>query len=70
VRLLGDLVSVAGSRKADADVEELADAQVPGQVVDHAGEKGAAGAGGVPGVRRGFEYGVADDAVSGEVVFT
>jgi hypothetical protein len=36
---LGDLVGVARRRDAGADVEELADARLPGEVPDHAAEE-------------------------------
>jgi hypothetical protein len=36
---LGDLVGVVGGGQAGADVEELADARLPGQETDHAGEE-------------------------------
>jgi hypothetical protein len=42
---LGYLVGGAGRRQARADIQELADPPLPGQVADHAGEERAIGPG-------------------------
>jgi len=65
---LGDLVGVVGGGQAGADVEELADAGVTGQIPDHAGEEGPGGASVLDDRRKGLENLVADLAVDGEVV--
>jgi hypothetical protein len=44
---LGDLVGVVGGRQAGADVQELADLRLAGQVPDGAGEEPPGGAGDV-----------------------
>jgi len=41
---LGDLVGVVGGRQAGADVLELADARLAGQVADRAGQEPSVGA--------------------------
>ena len=65
---LGDVVGVVRGGQAGADVEELADARLPGQVPDRAGEEGPGGAGVLHDRREGLEHLVADLAVDGEVV--
>ena len=65
---LGDLVGVVGGGQAGADVEELADARLTGQVPDRADQEGPGGASVLDDRREGLENLVADLAVDGEVV--
>jgi hypothetical protein len=61
-------VGVVGGGQAGADVEELADARLTGQVLDRAGEEGPGGASVFDDRREGLEDLVADLSVDGEVV--
>ena len=66
--VLRDLVGVVRGRDAGADVEELADARLPGQVTHRAGQEGAVGADRVDDVRIGLDRLLAGRPVGGEVV--
>jgi hypothetical protein len=65
---LGDLVGVVGGGQAGADVEELPDAGLTGQVTHRAGEEGAARLGVLHNGREDLADLVADLAVDGVVV--
>ena len=65
---LGDLVGVARGGNAGADVEELPDSRLAGEVADGAPEKRPVGAGGEARVRVDLEHCLGGDAVGGEVV--
>jgi hypothetical protein len=66
--LLGDLVGVVGGGQAGADVQELADAGLAGQVADGTGQKRPGGAGDVDDPGEGLTKLLGDLAVGGEVV--
>jgi hypothetical protein len=64
----GNLVDVRGRGDAGADVEELGDLLVPGEVADSAAQEGAVGAGHVADLRDDGEDLVRGLAVDGPVV--
>ena len=66
---LGDLVGVVGGGQAGADVQELTDARLTGQVPDRADQEGPRGASVLDDRRERLENLVADLAVDVEVVF-
>jgi len=61
-------VGVVGGRQAGADVEELADAGLTGQVADRTGEEGPGGAGVLDDGREDGTDLVANPLIGGEVV--
>src|SRR5262249_43294468 len=66
--VLRDLVGVVRGRDAGADVEELADPRLPGQVTHRAGQEGAVGADRVNDVRIGLDRLLTGRPVGGEIV--
>jgi len=67
-RTLGYLMSVVGGGQSSTDVEELADAQVGGQVLHDAGEKQPDAAGDLDHDRHGGEDIFGSPPVGGEIV--
>jgi hypothetical protein len=65
---LGDLVRVLGGRQAGADVQELADAGLAGQVADRPAEKCPVGAGLLDDARQHLHDLLTDLPVDREVV--
>src|SRR5439155_23065187 len=64
---LGDLVGVVGGGQAGADVEELPDARLAGQIPDGPDEKGAGGTGDLDDIREYLTHLIAELPVDGEV---
>jgi hypothetical protein len=65
---LSDLMRVVGGRQAAADVEELADPRLAGQVSDHAGEESPGGTSDLDDLRVYLPNLISYLAIDGEVV--